>query len=380
MEKEDRRVQEDVETPGSWSELDVALCHDWLTGMRGGERVLELLCRRFPSASIHTLLHNRDAVSRTINQHAIHTSWLQHVPGIMRHYRLFLPVLPAAVDALRIPEKDLLISTSHCVAKSARPKGRTRHLCYCFTPMRYAWTFYREYFGSNPVKALLLRPLLAALKAWDRRTAQRVDRFVAISRHVRQRLRDYYGRDADVVYPPVDLRAWTPSEQQRGDFDLIVSALVPYKRIDLAVQTYTRLGRRLTVVGVGGERTRLEAMAGPSVSFLGWQEDDAVLDLYRRCRMLVFPGEEDFGLVPLEAQACGCPVLAYGRGGVLETVVEGKTGLFFDAQSEGSLTEGLKRSETSSWDTRVIRAHAEGFGIDQFYHGMDESIRACLAG
>jgi len=369
-----------VEFPTQWSDLKVVLCHDWLTGMRGGERVLEVLCHGFPSASIYTLIHNRSAVSETINGHDVRTSWLQRVPGVSKHYRGLLPFFPSAIERMRLPEVDLVISLSHCVAKGIRPVGRTRHLCYCFTPMRYAWTFYREYFGGSPVKAAVARPLLAALRAWDRRSSPRVDRFAAISNHVRKRIREFYGREADVVHPPVDLEKWTPGGDGRGGFDLIVSALVPYKRIDLAVRAYNRLATPLKVVGVGSESGRLRAMASPNVEFLGWQPDARLLELYRGSRLLVFPGEEDFGIVPLEAQACGRPVVAYNRGGVLETVAEGRTGVFFDAQTEESLLDGVRRGASARWDAQVIRAHAEEFGEGRFVQGLAGSIQSCLCG
>jgi glycosyltransferase involved in cell wall biosynthesis len=358
----------------------VALAHDWLTGMRGGERVLEILCRAFPEAPVYTLIHNADAVSPDIRAHTIHTSWLQSVPGIFGRYRAFLPFFPHAAGRLKPqPPCDLLISTSHCVAKGVPPPAGARHLCYCFTPMRYAWTFFDEYFGGTPVKALAARPLLAALRRWDRRASARVDRFVAISRHVQGRIARFYDRDSDIVYPPVDTERWTPSPLTPQGFDLVVSALVPYKRIDLAVRAYTRSRQPLIVVGVGGEMARLRHAAGSNVRFLGWQPDERLLDLYRQCRLLVFPGEEDFGIVPLEAQACGRPVVAFAAGGVTETVRDGETGVFFSEQTEEALLDAVARAAAIAWDGRVIRANAERFGVDQFIRGLDASIRACLA-
>ena len=368
-----------VTYPESWSRLDVVLCHDWLTGMRGGERVLELLCRGLPSAPVYTLLHNRAAVSDTINGHPIVTSPLQRVPGIYERYRYLLPAFPAAIAALHPPPADLLLSTSHCVAKSLRPAGQTPHLCYCFTPMRYAWLFQDEYLGGQPVKRLLARPLLAWLRGWDRRTASRVTTFVAISRHVRERIRLFYGREAEVVYPPVDLDRWTPAPASTpGEFDLIASALVPYKKIDLALAAYARLDRRLKIVGTGTEFSRLKAMATSNVEFLGWQPDEALLDLYRRCRLLVFPGEEDFGIVPLEVQACGRPVVAYGRGGVLETVRDGVSGIFFGKQTPDALRDAIDRAGSIAWDRQSIRDHVEPFGIQHFINGLDRSIQSLV--
>ena len=366
--------------PDNWPQVRTALCHDWLTGMRGGERVLEILCEGFPEATIYSLLANREAISDTIRSHPIETSWMQRIPHISDHYRSFLPLFPSAVDSLRPDGVDLMVSTSHCVAKSIRTQPNTRHLSYCFTPMRYAWTFYEEYFGNNPAKALIAKPLLAALRRWDRKTASRVDRFVGISKHVQKRIQDFYGREADVVYPPVDTERCTPSDAPgSGGFDLIVSAMVPYKRVDLAVAAYTKLGHPLKVVGVGSKLPELQATAGPNVEFLGWQSDDAVLELYRTCRMLIFPGEEDFGIVPLEAQACGRPVVAYGRGGALETISDGLSGLFFSEQTVDGLIDGVKRCADQTWDPGAIRQHAEQFGTANFIGGLADSLQRCLA-
>ena len=353
---------------------NVVLAHDWLTGMRGGERVLEILCRLFPQAPVFTLIHDPAAVSPVINAHPIVVSPLQRMPGIFRTYRRLLPLFPAAVAALRPPPADLLISTSHCIAKGLRPAPGTRHLCYCFTPMRYAWLFYEEYFGRNPLKGLLVRPLLAALRAWDRRTSRRVDRFVAVSRHVQARIRAFYGRDADVVYPPVDTARFTPGRDEPGGFDLVVSALVPYKRVELAVRAYTRLGFPLKVAGRGPDRARLQAEAGPNVAFTGWLPDDELAGLYRACRMLVFPGEEDLGLTPLEAQACGRPVAAFARGGALETVRDGVSGVFFQEQTEEALLDAVTRCAAARWDPAAIRNQAEQFDAQHFIEGLTGSI------
>ena len=365
--------------PKEWADLKVALSHDWLTGMRGGERVLELLCEGFPDAPIHTLIHDPNGVSDTINRHPIHTSVLQRVPHITRRYRYFLPVHPWAVSRFQPESADLLISTSHCIAKGLpRPPG-ARHLCYCFTPMRYAWTFYEEYFGTNPVKEMVLKPILRALRHWDHNNSYRVDRFVAISHHVQKRIQKFYGRDADVVYPPVDTERCTPGTDADHDgYDLIVSALVPYKRIDLAVEAYNRSGYPLIVVGTGTEYEKLRAVAGPHIRFLGWKPDDEILELYRRCRLLVFPGEEDFGIVPVEAQACGKPVIAFGRGGATETVVPGESGVHFAEQTPESLWDAVETATHTTWDPVHIRKNAERFSVQNFIDGLAKSIHNCL--
>ncbi|MCZ7593143.1 MAG: glycosyltransferase [Kiritimatiellae bacterium] len=367
--------------PSDWSSLNVALAHDWLTGMRGGEKCLELLCEGFPNASLHTLLHNPKAVSDTINNRVIHTSFLQHIPGITRHYRYWLPTFPVAVRGFSPIEADVLISTSHCVAKATRVKRPGKHLCYCFTPMRYAWTFHDEYFGARSLKQTLAKPILAALRDWDKRVSDRVDRFIGISRHVCDRINRFYGRDAELVYPPVDTEFYTPpeGESRRGDFDLVVSALVPYKRVDLAVRAYTRSGRALKIVGIGTDTDALRSVAGPNVEFLGWRSNEEIRDLYRQCRLLVFPGEEDFGIVPLEAQACGAPVVAFARGGALETLIADETAIFFDEQSEDALIAAVETCGTTTWSTQTIRQNAERFSEQAYLDGIATNITALLS-
>lgn len=367
-----------VNYPDSWSKLNVVLSHDWLTGMRGGERVLEMLCDGFPGAPIFSLIYNRAAISETINRHPVTTSWLQRTPGVMRWYRYYLPFFAAAIERMRPPEADLLISTSHCVAKGLQPRPGTKHLCYCFTPMRYAWLFYNEYFGGGPWKNAVIKPLLGSLREWDKRTADRVDVFVALSHHVQVRIKQFYGRDADIVYPPVNVDFYTPAQSGHDGFDLVVSALVPYKRVDLAVRAYNRLGYPLKIVGVGTEYDTLRKNAGPNIEFLGWQTDKANRDLYRRCRCLIFPGEEDFGIVPVEAQACGRPVVAYGKGGALESVVEHITGVFFKEQTENALLAAIETCSGRKWNSSEIQKNAQKFSPQEFINGMERNIRLCL--
>ena len=362
--------------------LEAALAHDWLTGMRGGERVLELLCRRFPKAPIYTLIHDPNAVSATINSHQIHTSWLQRMPGIMRHYRHFLPLFSgaAAFAQARRP----FHQHQPLRGKRLSPSG-SRHLC-CATPMRYAWVCPKDYFGRSPCCAAD-KTLLAALRHWDAANS-RVDKFVAISRHVQQRIRDYYGRDADVVYPPVNTEYWTPDPaadqrprpgRELGEYYLVLSALVPYKRIDIAVKACAKSGKPLRVVGSGTEYENLRKAAGPNIQFLGRLPDDEIRNLYRNCRALLFPGEEDFGLVPLEVQACGRPVMALGRGGALETVRKDVTGLFFATPDPDALNEAVARFESATWDPAAICSHAEAFNIPAFEKAFERCIQECLA-
>jgi glycosyltransferase involved in cell wall biosynthesis len=320
----DRPGECDFETPPQLAGLRVALVHDWLTGMRGGEKCLDVLCRCFPHASLYTLFHRRGSLSPAIESMAIRTSPMQRIPGVLDFYRHLLPIMPLAARAWRIKDVDLVISLSHCVAKAVVPPRGVPHVCYCFTPMRYAWQgrdTYLESWADRPVRHAVARTLLSQLRDWDRKTASRVTHFVAISETVRERIAQCYRRDSRVIQPPVNVAFYTPAPHvARDDAYLVVSALVPYKRIDHAVAACAQSDRRLIVIGEGPERARLQAVASPKVRFLGWQPDAVIHDHYRRCRALLFPGEEDFGIVPIEALACGAPVIALGRGGVAETV------------------------------------------------------------
>lgn len=365
--------------PEEWEDLNVVLAHDWLTGMRGGEKCLELMCMGMPKAEIYTLVYQPENVSEAITSHSVTASAIERIPVFRAHFRTLLPWFPRFIESMRPPAADIQISTSHCVAKGLPPTNGTPHLCYCFTPMRYR-IFYDEYFGRGRLKQMATYPLLEGLERWDRRASDRVTRFVAISEHVRRRIRHFYDRDADIVYPPVDTERCTPGDGKPGSYDLIVSALVPYKRVDVAVSAYSRLGYPLKVAGTGGEFARLQRLAGPSAEFLGWKTDADILELYRGCRFLIFPGEEDFGIVPVEAQACGKPVIAYGRGGARETVVDGRTGMYFHRQQEDDLLEAVEAAAGRSWNAAVIRAHAEQFSTQAFLDGLRASIQACRAG
>jgi glycosyltransferase involved in cell wall biosynthesis len=351
----------------------IVLVHDWLTGMRGGEKCLEVLCRRFPDASLFTLLHVAGSVSPAIERLRPRTSFLQRLPRVERYYRYLLPLMPLAAN-WRLPACDLVVSFSHCVAKSARPPRGVPHVCYCFTPMRYAWHMRQAYFGSGRSLTARLRDrMLAQLRDWDRRTAERVTHFIAISRTVRERIRDCYGRESTVIYPPVDTDFYYPDGGLRGDDYLVVSAFAPYKRLDLAIEACTRLGRRLIVIGDGQDAARLRALAGPTVAFLGWQSDAIIRDHLRRCRALLFPGEEDFGIVPVEANACGTPVIAYGRGGATETIVNlgapaAPTGVWFEEQNTPSLAAAIERFEKDEgrFDPAALRRQALRFHRARF--------------
>jgi glycosyltransferase involved in cell wall biosynthesis len=363
----------------------VVLVHDWLTGMRGGEKVLELLCETYPTADLLTLFHVAGSVSPTIERMRPRTSLLQHVPGIRRFYRYCLPLFPAAIEQFDLDKYDLVISTSHCAAKSVIKSGHARHVCYCFTPMRYAWDQFDAYFGEGRVgtiKNRLLRPVLGALARWDASTAGRVDRYVAISQHVASRIRRYYNRDAEVIYPPVDTGFYSPDDAVVPDnFLLIVSALVPYKRIDVAIEACRLANTPLRIIGDGPERNalaKLAARSGVDVQLLGSLSDERVRDHYRRAAAVLLPGEEDFGIAPVEAQACGTPVIALARGGALETVIDGVTGVLVQESTPEAFAAGIARAKGSSFDRAAIRAHAIKFDRAVFSRAIQLTIESVV--
>ena len=352
--------------------LRVALVHDWLTGMRGGEKCLEVLCRAFPAATLHTLIHKRGALSPAIEGMTIRTSPLQRIPGVFDHYRHLLPMMPWAAGTWDVGDVDLVVSLSHCVAKLVRVPRGVPHVCYCFTPMRYAWDGRDAYLASwadRPVRRLVAGALLDRLRDRDRAGSAGVSHFVAISDTIEDRIARCYGRPSRVIRPPVDVDFYTPdrSDRPREDFYLVMSALVPYKRVDQAVEAATRSGRRLVVIGSGPEQARLEALAGPSVTFLGWQPDEVIRDHYRRCRALLFPGEEDFGIVPVEALACGAPVIALGRGGVPETV-DDRVGRVYAEPTAAGLLAAIESWELTGTphDPTLARDRAEALGLPVF--------------
>jgi glycosyltransferase involved in cell wall biosynthesis len=375
------RTAEVGEVTGPQAGLRVALVHDWLTGMRGGEKVLEVFCELYPEADIYTLLHVPGTVSPTIERHRVHTSFVQRLPRARRYYRQYLPLFPLAIEQFRLDRYDLVLSSSHCVAKSVITPGRARHLCYCHTPMRYAWEQFDAYFGRQRVglvQSTLLRPILAGLARWDRATSGRPDAYLTNSRHVASRIRRYYTRDATVVYPPVDTVFYHPDGTAPGDHALVVSALVPYKRIDRAIEACALAGLPLKIVGTGPDEASLRRLARGDVEFLGNRSDEEIRDLYRGAAVVVMPGEEDFGIVPLEAQACGRPVVALGCGGALETVVDGTTGILVQEESAAAMAAALTAATFDRFDPVTIRQHAMAFGRERFAAEIRSTIEANL--
>ncbi len=398
--------------------MKVALVHDWLNGMRGGEKVLEILCKLYPSAPLYTLLFEPEKIDSGIyRDRPIHSSWLQKTAFSKKYYRYCLPLLPAAMEKFSLDAYDLVISSSHCVAKGVRVRKGACHICYCHTPMRYLWDFQEEYFGrTNWVKQWMLDPLLNGLREWDVAASRTVDYFIANSRFVAERIHRIYGRDSEVIHPPVDTDFFTPAPgteepeksagvgvlQDKPGYYLIVSALVPYKKLDIALEAFQRIKDTLVIVGSGPLEGALRRKATPNVRFTGWVDPETLRWYYRHCRALIFPQKEDFGIVPLEAQACGKPVIALGEGGALETVAghpEGRcsrrdalltdlfgggetpsemppTGIFFPRQTAESLLEALhlfERVETA-FDSGRIRRHAMQFDREIFRQKLRDFI------
>ncbi len=353
------------------------LVHDWLTGMRGGEKVLEALGARFPHAPIYTLFHFPGSVSAAIEAHPIRTSALQHAPGLRRHYRYYLPLFPRAIERLRLPETDLVVSSSHCVAKGVVPPPGARHVCYCHTPVRYAWDQQAVYFPRKGGVAERLRSLLLArLRRWDVASVGRVDAFLANSRFVADRIRRFYGREAAVVAPPVDVGFFTPGREERAPFALCVSALSPYKRVELAIAACERLRMDLRVVGEGPDRGRLERLAGPGVAFLGRVDAETLRSLYRRATCFVQPGVEDFGIASVEAIACGCPVVACGEGGVRDIVEDGRNGRLYHGEGGvAALADAIDAVRAEHFESGDLSRSVQRFSAERFGEALTSHLR-----
>jgi glycosyltransferase involved in cell wall biosynthesis len=348
----------------------IALAHHWLVGMRGGEKVLEQLCLLFPSAPIYTLVSNRDNLSEALRAHPIHESWIQRLPQGPRRYKSLLPLFPMAIAHLRVdPDVDFLFSTDASVIKGLSFGADTPHVCYCHSPPRYLWemqeTYLRQTGGLGPLGRALFKAVTPRIRAFDRAGADRVTHFIANSRFVQQRIRDSYGRESAVIYPPVDVDAFDTTRAPE-DFYLLVTELVAYKRVDLAIDAFNRIGKRLVILGDGPEGAALRARAGPNIEFLGRQPFATLKDRFERCRAFIYPQIEDFGITAVEAQAAGRPVIAFRRGGALETVIEGKTGLFFDEQTPESLGACVEAFEQRAFSSAACRTNAERFRPEAF--------------
>jgi glycosyltransferase involved in cell wall biosynthesis len=356
--------------------MRVAIVHYWLVSMRGGEKVVEALCDLYPDADIFTLVYDPSRVSEKIRSHTVKTSFLQRIPGAVRNYQSLLPLMPFALESFDLSGYDLILSSESGPAKGIIPQPHTPHICYCHSPMRYIWDHYQTYLSTAGRLQRIAMPFMAPmLRSWDVNTSTRVDRFVANSHHVAARIRKYYRRPATVLYPPVNVGDFAPS-REIGDFYLCAGQIVPYKRLDIAVAAFTKMGRNLVVIGEGKGIAELKRQAGPTVQFLGRVAFSELKDKLARCRALIFPGEEDFGIVPVEAMASGRPVIAFGSGGALETVVPGRTGILFDEQSVEALIDAVLEFEATerSFSPQAIRTHAGWFSEERFKSGMRQII------
>jgi glycosyltransferase involved in cell wall biosynthesis len=368
--------------------MKVALVHDWLTGMRGGEKCLEVFCEIFPDADLYTLVYDPDAVSLTIKRMNVKSSWIDRLPGKQRYFRYLLPLFPRAIESFELGDYDLILSSSHCVAKGIYPY-RALHVAYIYTPMRYIWDMEDAYHAGGTslpyrVGLSLCRPYL---RRWDLRSAGRVAQFIAISNNIATKINRIYGRSADVIYPPVDIDKFYVADEVQPYY-LVVSALVPYKRIDIAVDAFNRLQLTLKIAGDGPLRSFLQRRAKANIEFLERVDDAQLAELYSQCQALIFPGEEDFGIVPLEAQASGRPVIGFKKGGLLETVIgldgsssqEYPTGLFFSEQRAESLIAAVELYQKSQGRFRSdrIRQHAAKFSRERFKQETAQYVDACV--
>ncbi len=363
--------------------LRIALAHHWLVTHRGGEQVLEALLELFPQADVFTLVADCEAFSDLCRRNQVHTSFLQQFPAAARWYPYYLPLFPWATGRLDLSGYDLVISSDAATMKGVRVGSQAIHVCYCHSPMRYVWNGYRSYYAaSGLITQLALSAVRGRMRRWDFDAAQRVTFFVANSRTVQGRIRDCYGRESVVIHPPVDTARFVeaPPRQGSDEFFLLVSQLVLYKRVDLVVEAFNRCGKRLIVMGDGPERRKLERSARANIHFLGPQPQDAVIHAMQRCKAFVFAGEEDFGIALAEAQACGRPVIAYGKGGACEIVDHGTTGILFQEQSADSLLSGIRQFEDLQFDSSAIRVAALRFARERFLQEFASLIEKRVRG
>ena len=361
--------------------MKVAIIHYWLVGMRGGEKVIEALCEMYPQADIFTHVYVPEMVSDRIRQHRVIPTFINGLPRAARLYKTYLPLMPLALEQIDLRGYDLIISSESGPSKGVIAPPHALHVCYCHAPMRYVWNMYHDYRkGAGHIARLMMPPLTHYLRMWDVTTAARVDSFVANSATVAQRIHRYYGADSTVIHPPVDTDAFSiapPSELE--DYFLMAGELVSYKRPDLAVRAFNEMGRKLVIIGGGEMYDEIRRLAGPTVTVLGPQPFPVLKHHYARCSALIFPGEEDFGMVPVEAMASGRPVVAFGRGGATETVANGVSGVFFEEQTVEAISAAVKNLAAIQIDPERIAAHARKFGRDRFFQRMRAHIDGLLA-
>ena len=341
-------------------EMKIAIVHDWLTNMGGAEQVVINFKKIYKEAPIYTTFYTPENLDEELKNIEVNTSFLQKRKSVINHKKYY-PLMPLAFENFNLNEYDIVLSSSSCCAKGVLTKPECKHICYCHTPMRYAWDQRDEYLeGTKGIKRKLIKILLHYMRIWDFVTANRVDYFIANSTEVQKRIKKHYGRESVVINPPVRCNLFTISENDE-DYFLVLSRLVKYKRFDLAIKACNELGKRLIIIGDGPEKENLQKIAGENITFLGRQPDEVVKKYMSECKALIFPGKEDFGIVPVEAQACGRPVIAFGQGGVLDSVIPNKTGILFKEQTVESVKEAIEKFETMKFDKNEIRKHALEF-------------------
>lgn len=355
--------------------MKIALVHDWMNQIGGAEDVLEALVDMYPDAPIYTSLYRRDRMPPHWQQWDIRTGFIDRLPWARKKQQLYFPLYPFAFEQFDFSEYDLVISNKSGFCHGIITGPETVHVCYCLTPTRYVWRYHQYAAQENlgRMTRALLPPFLTFLRQWDRLAADRVDYFVAISQEIRRRIGKVYRRDAAIIYPPVDTSRFEPAAQIE-DFYLFVGRLVPYRRLDLLIEAFNKMQRPLYIAGSGRDRERLEALAGPTVEFLGFVPNDDLPDLLARCRAFIFPGEEDFGIAPIQAMAAGRPVIAYAGGGALETVIPGETGALFAEQSVAAIIDAVASFDTTAVSPAVIRRHAEQFDTAVFKQQLREFV------
>ena len=359
--------------------MKTALIHYWLVNDRGGEKVLGQLTEIFPEADVFAHVYEPSAMPDTIRSRNVRTTWIQKLPFANKNYQSYLPLMPRALRSLNLDEFDLIISSESGPAKGIRKPEGAVHICYCHTPMRYLWDMADEYYRqASPLKKLGMKLLLPWLRRQDLWSAGQVDHFIANSRFVAERIKRIYDRDSVVIHPPVNTDHFCSVRRNPADFYLFFGQLTAYKRADLAVLAFNRLGKRLVIAGTGEERSALEKLAGPNIEFLGRISDGKRDELYSSARALVFPGVEDFGIVPVEAQAAGCPVIALRAGGALETVIEGRTGVFFDRADTDELCDAVERLELAEFSEESCRENSRRFSEDRFRREIRGFVDGCL--
>jgi len=352
--------------------MKIALIHDWLNGMRGGEKVLEHISDVFPDAPIFSLHGEKEKLSDKLRKKEIHFSFIQKLPLKNKYYRYYFPFFPFAIESFDFSKYDLAISTSHCVAKGIKTHKNLCHISYCFTPVRYIWEFEDEYFGSNKLKKALIKPFLKFMKHWDKTTSKRVFKFITISETVKKRIKKIYNRESTIIYPPCNYK-FSPNKN-KSNYYLILSALVPYKKIDLAIEVFNKLKYPLLIAGTGPEENKLKKMSNKNIKFTGWITEEEKIDLLKNAKAFIFPGIEDFGIAPLEAIAFGTPVIALKKGGAKETVIENTSGIFFEEQTFSSLEKAIKHFEKNQFVVEKEPPNFHKFSPDYFKKQLKNEI------